>query len=913
MRVLLALALTMLLVADLPAAAAQTTDTLYIVGNTALKNAAKSGAGTPASPYIIEGLTLTATGAHGIAISDTNANAILRGITVVAGGDKYDGIRLTNVSNIVIEGADLQFNRNGVALVKANGTIVRDSSIRASQVGILFEGTYKTQILRNEIAVNEKDVEFRTNASLKWDARNNTFRSNNLSIATGQYGFFFGSPAFYDNDIDASNVVNFVAMRWHTNLRGTATTPRTIADELVDVKGMTNVGQVMCYNCSHVRIDRVTGSYGKASGLLIERSDNVTISGAFAEGNEGAGIHVRNATRVSLDSSSAFQNRPGVHAYNTTWFNVTSLEASANYDQGVVLTFGNNSTIRQSAIKETAGTGLLFDRTNRSLAEASSFDGNTGDGIRAAAANSTTVRDASAGSNGGMGIHVTNSSFNASVLRSTADANRGGGIGITGGALFARVEGNTLTANGEGGIYLSSAGVLNRVTDNDLAAQARHIRLVRSFQSIFESNAMSGGGNETGIWFDDEASYNNTIGTSNTVDGTPVQWHVAPAGSPNAPIVLSGIRVETPNMTNIAQVMIYKGSYLELRDAVASNGPRGVYTLRSSSLLIEDVDVANNGVGIDLRGTQSGEVRDVRASGGNVSVLLAETLNVTVSDVSGPGARVAVIDIDDKARSSVVDRTDATGAARSVRDPSAASATPRHLIADAGLDKLVRVGANVTFNDTIGVARIGSERIVRQQWEFGDGELASTADAATLRPTHAYSAAGTYTARYELKTADGRTLRDTVEVRVVPPPQPPALMNMTADRENKTVVLNWSVPASEMPITTYRIYRGTNATNLTFLANSTTNGNISKESFDEAQTLWYAVSAVSFGGESELSEPMAFNITIPRPPRPTPEEEPEEPTPEAPAEGEADTPGPGLLLVVAGIAAGALAMRRRRP
>lgn len=899
------LILSLVVVGVTPGAEAQSEIPLLLKTEQDIRNLTKVGSGTSASPYIIDGLSFTAPSSVPITIYGTTKYVVLRN-PVVAAAQSSDAIRIVNAAHVVVEGANLEFNKVGIRVVNSTDVTIKDSEIRAStDAGILLDSTSKAQILRNKIAVNGRDVVFAVNGTRL--ATQNVFRDNNLSISTDQTGFAFESPAMYDQDIDPSNVVNFIPMRWHVNLKGTAAAPKTISDEVVDVKGITNVAQVVCYNCSYVTIDRVTGTTGKASGLLIERSGNITISQIFAEGNEGSGIHVRNSSRIDVGSSNIYGNGIGFQTMNATHVNLTASQIKGSTRTGASLQYGGNVSLRGNTIAEGTGDGVAFDKVNGSLSEGNTIQDNSGDGVEVSASTSPIVRDDSLLDNGGAGVHLTSTTSRASVSNIRASGNAQG-ILLSKGTLLSTISSSVFEGNTQSGVALSSAGLKNTIADNTFADQPRHVELTLSKLNVFTGNRITIAPGEMGFWFDKEDSYDNEIPTSNTVNGTAMQWHVAIAGTPQSPMVLRDIVVETPNMTNVAQVMIYKGSYIDLVNTVASNGVRGVYTLRSSSMEIDGAQLTNNSVGLDMLGTQTAVVRGVTTYGGTSSVYLSNALNVTLADIAGPGTDY-VVDIDKTSRGSIIEQIDATD----VLKGSIRGASTSHLIADAGLDKLVALGNETSFDGTLAYTRFDSERIVRQTWDFGDGESDESGDTAALRPTHNYTTPGNYTATYKLQTADGRTLTDTVKVRIVPPPEMPAMPGVEANKSNGTVTLNWTPPASEFPIKSYRVYRGLNASNLTLLLETVNNATTTKEKFDTSMDVFYAITAVSFGGESALSEPFMLNITPPPPPpKPTPSPtEPTEPTEEAPTEG-AKTPGPGFALALLAAAGVAVARQRRR-
>lgn len=857
----------LLLVSPLPPASAQEGGNIVITGNAEIRDFAKAGgAGTASNPWIIENKEITAASGHGIDISDTTQHILIRNVRVVAGGAAYDGIRLVNVSNVVIEKADLQFDRYGIHVQRSFDVAIRNSTVRASQVGILLEGAQRTGVVNNSLAVNERDVSLKSFAQGRLPTLNstgNTFRSNNLSIASGQIGFEFADPRSYSNSIDASNVVNFVPMRWYTHLTGTAASPRVITGDAAQVKGMTNVAQIMCWACSHVRMVSLNASSGTAAGVAIMNSSNVTLVRPFTEGNEAAGIEVKDARNVTVEGASTFANGVGIRLVNATSARVTGAEIAANR-QAALVQFGSQNAILASRVLAN-DDALVLDRTNRSLTEGNNVSGSRIDGIRIVGGRDNVLRGEEVRQNGGAGVMLTDT-FNATVTRSHIENNSKGGVVFGPKTILSHVRDSRLVANGEGGIRFATSGPLNRAEGNDLSGQARHIRFTATEQNTLERNVMSWAPGETGIWFDDENAFNNNISTTNLVNGTPVQWHVAVVGTSTSPIVLRDLRVTTPNVTNIAQIMVFKGSYVRLENAVASDGARGVYALRSSAITISGAQLTDNLVGVELRGTLTGEVRGVRAEGGVTGVLLAQSSNVSIEDLAAPGAKTAVEFADSTSKGSVIQRVNATKTTgASIKDPSISKTVPprgNHLIVDAGLDKRVGAGVDLTFSDAIGVARFGSDRIAKQTWSFGDGTSEESHEPAVLRPVHAYANTGLHVATYTVEMADGLVLTDTVLVEVLPPPAAPT--GLEAEVAGRVVKLEW-IPLSNETVTTYRVYRGADRDDLTFVLNSTGNTTSVSEKLD-GRRVWFAVSAVGVGGEGPLSTPRPVSLDAPAKP-----------------------------------------------
>src|SRR5439155_451610 len=146
------------------------------------------------------------------------------------------------------------------------------------------------------------------------------------------------------------------------------------------------------------------------------------------------------------------------------------------------------------------------------------------------------------------------------------------------------------------------------------------------------ANEITVGRAETGIVFDDETSYDNNVTTRNMVNGEGVQWHVGLVGTLDAPIVLHDVTMTAPNATNVAQLMLYRSSYVRVENATASNGTRGVYVLRSSSIDVSDVTATFDGLGVEIRGTATVNVLHATVTDDGVGILVTDSPRANVTD-----------------------------------------------------------------------------------------------------------------------------------------------------------------------------------------------------------------------------------------------------------------------------------------
>lgn len=853
--------------------------------------------------------SIAASGGRGIAVA-TAANVSIEGGSIEATGGA--GIWLEDVRNGSVTGTGLSFNALGVGVARSTQIRLADLEVRAARVGIALDAVRDATVTRNKIAVGNPDIRLRA-------VNGSVFDANNLSIDSGSIAVELQDRASLDNVFEpgfvATNVVNFVPLRIHANAAG-----RTFRDEEMGVRGATNLGQVICYRCRDVELTGIHASSGVAAGIALLESSDVRVTSSLVEGNAEAGVVARDSVRILVANLSANANHnattrlaAGVLVDRASDARLENLSATAN-DVGVRVV-ASSSTSVFAASAERNLEGIVFeDATGGRLASSRASD-SARTGIRLAGATGTQVEDVTSQRNGAHGIALEGTRL-VTVRHANASDNAAAGFVIAKPAAKANsILQSEAAGNGQAGAWLQAAGELNEISGNIFAGQPAGVRLTTSLSDVFHGNAIQKAPAQVGFQFDDAASYQSEIDETNLVSGEPMRWITALAGTPQAPIEIAGLRAEVENVTNVAQIMVYRSSYLHLDGFVAHNGTRGVYVVGSSSISARGFDVSRNGVGLALEGTQTASVLDVDASATTTGVLVAATANATLRRVVAHDASVGVR-LDAASRGAIVEGTDATGVRlASVADVSYHAADPptsNHRIVDAGLDKLVAANANVRFDDAIGVAQAGNERIVSQAWDFGDGAHEERLGASPLQPTHAYAAPGTYRAIYRVETADGLSLADDVGVHVVAPPQMPEDVRAV---NRSQVLLDWTPPPSEVPVEKYRVYAGPDPRNLTLLLETVDSQATLPDKLARSMDVWYAISAVSLGGEGPRTPPADLRAQLaPTPVEPTPPPASASPVPPPPSPEDGlhpRVPGPAAWGVALAALVAALLGRRR--
>ena len=184
--------------------------------------------------------------------------------------------------------------------------------------------------------------------------------------------------------------------------------------------------------------------------------------------------------------------------------------------------------------------------------------------------------------------------------------------------------------------------------------------------------------------------------------------------------------------------------------------------------------------------------------------------------------------------------------------------------------------------------------IANYYWNFGDG---SSANGPTT--SHSYSAAGTYTVTLTVTDNEGSTRASSQAVTILSN-KPSAPTNLVITATDGRPTLTWSPPSNTggSTVALYRIYRGTSASSLSWIANTTcTNAcSYTDSAAMSGTTYYYSVSAVNQAAEGAQST--SQNVLVPNSGTPS-----------------TQTLSPEILGIVAGVvvvaAAGIVLLRRR--
>ncbi|MHB8586680.1 MAG: right-handed parallel beta-helix repeat-containing protein [Thermoplasmatota archaeon] len=531
-----------------------------------------------ASHAIIRDSTFSKNLGRGVSMEDA-PNATLTSNT--AGNDTDAGIRLSSAAGSILQTNTLTGDGIGMELDDSSFVAVKSNVFSADGTGIQMTSDTSADIDNNTLSNVTTGIGLQSDSQL-------VAQSNLVTFRPGGTGFSFSDLDSVENVIATTNMVNGVHMQWYVHLHAARAAHPIVLTPTVRLAGITNWAQVFLFDCWNVTLARPDAENGTSNGIDIVASNGVILSGARLVANQGDGISVDSSANVSILSSTVERSGwDGIALAGTGPFNVTqSTLVGPSGRRGIVLSESKGATVANVTV---SGSGASY-------ADLELYAGT----LRAE--NNTF------GPSNGTGIQLDSTALTA-VLQFNKIWHHGTGI-EDGSQGSVRVRGNTIR-DAWLGLGLSKASAI--VTNNSFANDSTALDLSQTQNGWFDSNVVRfAHAGATGFAFDDSRSYNNAIRPSNTVNGTPLAWYVGLRGNATHPVLLSGLQERLAGITNVAQIMLYDVSYVQVQNFDASNGSaRGVFVLDSDNVDLnhgtltneraEAVDLSSDSATVSLR------------------------------------------------------------------------------------------------------------------------------------------------------------------------------------------------------------------------------------------------------------------------------------------------------------------------
>ena len=262
---------------------------INIDGDAALSSfcSGNGSTGSSLNPFIIENYLIDASAANGICISNTNAYLVIENCVIANGSSNYDGIYLSNTTNVKIINNSLWNNNIGIELELVNTTAVLSNNCSNNLYGLYMDSVNNNAIEANNYVLNTAD------GIWLGSGFNNTIFDNNCSFNTAD-GIQSGSSS---NNTFGENICNL------NNEGG------------IELE-FANNNTIMANNCT----------FNYVNGVELDSSLNNTIAGNNCSSNNNNGIQLGSANSNIIIGNNCSNNIVGINLnsqnnYNLVWGN----------------------------------------------------------------------------------------------------------------------------------------------------------------------------------------------------------------------------------------------------------------------------------------------------------------------------------------------------------------------------------------------------------------------------------------------------------------------------------------------------------------------------------------------------------------------------------------------------------------
>jgi len=359
----------------------------------------------------------------GIRIYGSSKNNTLSGNTI---SYNNEGIMLYGPSNNnTISGNTL--SPGGIELQSSSNNLISGNTARASSPGIgLFRGSNSNRISNNTVS------KCNYHGILLSSSSRNVLSGNNMSENGYNFAVYgaLDTPSDWNNYVDMSNTVNEKPVYYLMDV-----------DNLV-LDGETNAGTIYLINCKNAtirdltliengigvffmnttnsKIENVSAKYNQY-GIVLGSSNNNTLVGNTAYGNDGHGIWLSRSNGNVLSGNTASRNYDydhiidanGIYLYCSTNNTISCNTALGNLICGIRLESSGNNVLSGNTFSENYECGIMLESSSNNLISSNVASKNYDYGICLySSSNSNTISGNTVSNNRDCGVMLKTSSNN---------------------------------------------------------------------------------------------------------------------------------------------------------------------------------------------------------------------------------------------------------------------------------------------------------------------------------------------------------------------------------------------------------------------------------------------------------------------------------------------------------------------
>jgi parallel beta-helix repeat protein len=388
---------------------------------------------------------------------------------------------------------------------------------------------------------------------------NNTFMNNTITISGTEYeyGFYFKDVQAYDNDINISNKVNGIPLRWYTHETGIS-----INDVNVELNRINNIAQIMLYDCNNVNLTNSTFHNGYGFGIYLYLSSN-----------------------NKLMNNSCSNNSEGIYLEPSTGNIIINNTCNSNTNHGIYLYSSSGNIIENNTCNSNNQDGIYLESSSDNRIYYNNFSNNNNGIFLDTSSDNNILENNICNSDNNYGIFVEGSTN--TIINNTCSNNDYG--------IFVEGSSNTIVNNNcsdnDYGIFIE--GTSNSIVNNSCQNNIRGIEISGVINTIFNNTCLN---NNDGIWVEGS---NNTL-ENNTCSNN--NYGIFIEGSSNTV-------VDNKCWNNINGIEV-RGTINSILNNTCLNNSRGINVGGSNHLILSNNCSNNQFHGIQLDGTLSNTIKN---------------------------------------------------------------------------------------------------------------------------------------------------------------------------------------------------------------------------------------------------------------------------------------------------------------
>jgi parallel beta-helix repeat protein len=476
----------------------------------------------------------------------------------------WTGIHLSHSSNTSLSNNTVLSNNDGIIFWWSNIGVLENNTVSRNTYRGIFLDSSETILMYNN-GMSENGISLGGAQLEHWNSHtidtSNTVNGKPIQYLKNVVG---GTVPPGAGQVILANCIGIVVENQNVSNGSAGITLAFSSDNTIaNNTASSNVrGGILLYNSGRNQVTNNTAHSNGGPGVRLLLSDNTAVIGNNVSKNHGLGIHLTRSGYSTITGNTAFSNGgTGITATDSSHSTVSNNTIYESHSQGISIRYSEDVTVVNNTLFPANYYGIHLD-TSKSVTVADNSMERTGiyiSGYTVSQWNTHTIDTLNTVN--GKPVHYWKNATGGSIPSGAGEvilANctgvvvedqnvSDGSVGILLGYSSNNIVNNVTSSNNREGIYLSESK--DNIISNNTVSRNRNngIHLTESSDgNLLENNTVSNDRNESilldysrynilsnnrivengiFIYADSIEHWNtHTIGTSNTVNGKPVQY-----------------------------------------------------------------------------------------------------------------------------------------------------------------------------------------------------------------------------------------------------------------------------------------------------------------------------------------------------------------------------------------------------